>query len=296
MVNELLTSEPGALTSVHESVLARSARLDAEAREVLDAASLLSDGAPVSVLSPRARRQRARDRRVRGGWASRSRRPHPELSTRASAASRRRRDHADAAGASASCDPRRAARCRRGRPRGVRPPRRARWRSGGRARVRARRPHGERRCSVPIARPSPSTSGHCASRGASRRSERAALLDEYTSELLVVNRNADALEASTDAVASWRAGGEQESLALALCRRARGARERPRSRRRPRRRAVSVRSPGGLGRHARLGPCPRDLGVAVPEARRTTAVRRRGAAWASQWPNGQVTRRRRSRS
>ena len=50
VVNELLTAEPGALTSVHDSVLARTGRLDAEAREVLDAASLLSDGAPVSVL------------------------------------------------------------------------------------------------------------------------------------------------------------------------------------------------------------------------------------------------------
>ena len=42
--------------------------------------------------------------------------------------------------------------------------------------------------------------------------ERAVLLDEYTAELLVVNRSADALEASTDAVASWRAAGDQQRL------------------------------------------------------------------------------------
>ncbi len=51
--------------------------------------------------------------------------------------------------------------------------------------------------------------------------ERATLLDEYTAELLVVNRSADALEASTDAVASWRAAGDRQGLAMALCRRAR---------------------------------------------------------------------------
>ena len=50
VVNELLTAEPGALTSVHETVLARTGRLDAEAREVLDAVALLTEGAPVPVL------------------------------------------------------------------------------------------------------------------------------------------------------------------------------------------------------------------------------------------------------
>ena len=61
--------------------------------------------------------------------------------------------------------------------------------------------------------------------------ERAILLDEYTAELLVVNRQGDALESSTDAVASWRASGDRQGLALALCERAR-ARKGSRSRRR----------------------------------------------------------------
>ena len=87
VVTELLTSEPGALTSVHESVLA--GRLDWTPKHPrcstpphpLRWCSRLGP-------SPGAGRQRARDRRVRGGWASRSRRPHPEFSTRAGAASR----------------------------------------------------------------------------------------------------------------------------------------------------------------------------------------------------------------
>ncbi len=83
------------------------------------------------------------------------------------------------------------------------------------------RRHGAPRCSARIVRPSPSTSVRCASREASHPADRAALLDEYTAELLVVNRSADALEASTDAVTSWRAAGDRQRLAVALCRRAR---------------------------------------------------------------------------
>jgi DNA-binding CsgD family transcriptional regulator len=49
--------------------------------------------------------------------------------------------------------------------------------------------------------------------------ERAALLDEYTAELLVVNRVADALEVSTDAVASWRAANDRRGLGVSLCQR-----------------------------------------------------------------------------
>ena len=107
--------------------------------------------------------------------------------------------------------------------------------------------------------------------------ERAVLLDEYTAELLVVNRSADALEASTDAVASWRVAGDQQRLALALCRRARVLERVPGSRCRPRRRADQPSHCWKAPETRPRWPCARDRGLALPEARRTTAVCRRGA-------------------
>ncbi len=50
--------------------------------------------------------------------------------------------------------------------------------------------------------------------------DRAALLDEYTDELLLVNRIADAVEASTDALSSWRTAGDRLGLGASLSRRA----------------------------------------------------------------------------
>ena len=122
VVSELLTAEPGALTSVHESVLARTSRLDAEAREVLDAASLLSEGAPVSVLRQALdESEHGIDACVEAGLLVHD---GHALTFRHELA-RQVVDAAitpDTAGAAASRDPRRTPRRGRGRSRGVRPP------------------------------------------------------------------------------------------------------------------------------------------------------------------------------
>ena len=170
VVGELLTAEPGALTSVHESVLARAARLDAEAREVLDAASLLSDGAPVSVLRHAlAESEPGIEACVEAGLLVHDGRT---LSFRHELARQvdRHRDHADAA--SAVCITRSSAGLLDAggrRRRGVRPPRRARRRSGGRAGVRAPGRPARQRFWARTARRSPSTSGRCGSPEASHR-------------------------------------------------------------------------------------------------------------------------------
>ena len=92
-----------------------------------------------------------------------------------------------------------------------------------------------------------------------------------------MNRSADALEASTDAVASWRAAGDRQSLALALCRRARVLERVPD----PDAALAAVRSAfallEGSGDTPALARAHATLVWLVPEARRTTAVRRRGA-------------------
>ena len=49
--------------------------------------------------------------------------------------------------------------------------------------------------------------------------DRAALLDAYASELLVVDRSLDALEVSADALACWRESGEIGGLGASLCKR-----------------------------------------------------------------------------
>ena len=220
VVSELLTAEPGALTSVHESVLARTSRLDAEAREVLDAASLLSEGAPVSVLRQALdesehgidacveagllvhdghaltfRHELARQvvdaRSRRHGGRGCIRDPGRTLDVEPDEPQRMCAHHADLAG-----DP---------------------------AAVLEYAPRAARRAAVLGAHREAVAQYERALRfaGGIPPADRAALLDEYTAELLVVNRSADALEASTDAVTSWRAAGDRQRLAVALCRRAR---------------------------------------------------------------------------
>ncbi len=51
VVTELIAAAPGDLTSVHDTVLARAARLSAAERELLDLVALLPEGADASVLA-----------------------------------------------------------------------------------------------------------------------------------------------------------------------------------------------------------------------------------------------------
>ena len=220
VVSELLTAEPGALTSVHESVLARTSRLDAEAREVLDAASLLSDGAPVSVLRQAlGESEHGIDACVEAGLlvhdgrtlSFRHELARQVIDTAITPTRRARLHHAilggllDAGGVDAAVCAHHAEL------------------AGDPAAVLEYAPQAARRAAVLGAHREAVAQYERALRfaGGIAPSERAALLDEYTAELLVVNRSADALEASTDAVASWRAAGDRQSLAVALCRRAR---------------------------------------------------------------------------
>jgi DNA-binding CsgD family transcriptional regulator len=220
VVNELLTAEPGALTSVHDSVLARTGRLDAEAREVLDAASLLSDGAPVSVLRQAlAGSERGIEACVEASLlvhdghtlSFRHELARQVVDTAITPTRRARLHHAILRGllAEGGID---AAVCAHHAEL-----------AGDPAAVLEYAPRAARRAAVLGAHREAVAQYERALRfaGGIAPAERAVLLDEYTAELLVVNRSADALEASTDAVASWRAAGDQQKLALALCRRAR---------------------------------------------------------------------------
>ena len=220
VVNELLTAEPGALTSVHETVLARTGRLDAEAREVLDAASLLSDGAPVSVLRQAlGGREQGIEACVDAGLLVHD---GHTLTFRHELA----RQVVDAAIA-----PTRRARLHHAILRGlldeggVDPAVCAHHAelAGDPAAVLEYAPRAARRAAVLGAHREAVAQYERALRfaGGIPPADRAVLLDEYTAELLVVNRSADALEASTDALASWRTAGDRQRLAVALCRRAR---------------------------------------------------------------------------
>ncbi|HTN78942.1 MAG TPA: AAA family ATPase [Acidimicrobiales bacterium] len=220
VVSELLTAEPGALTSVHDTVLAKSGRLDTDAREVLDAAALLADGAPVAVLlHALGEPERGIDACVDAGLLVHD-------------------GHAVAF---------RHELARQVVDRAITPTRRARLHHrllAGLVDVGGIDPavcaHHAELAGDPVAvlEYAPLAARRAAALGAHREavaqyeralrfaggvepSQRATLLDEYTAELMVVNRGADALEASTDAVASWRAAGDVEGLAMSLCQRAR---------------------------------------------------------------------------
>ncbi len=56
--------------------------------------------------------------------------------------------------------------------------------------------------------------------GGSPPAERAALLDDYAAELIVVDRATDAVEVTADALACWRESGDARGLGASLCNRA----------------------------------------------------------------------------
>ncbi len=220
VVNELITAGPGALTSVHDTVLARAGRLDADAREVLDAVALLSEGAPVGVLiAALGDDEEAVEACVEAGLLV-----HDGLTVTfrhelarqvvdgAIAPTRRVRLHhrllaglVDVGGIDPAVCAHHAEL------------------AGDPAAVLRYAPLAARRAGVLGAHREAVAQYERALRfaGGLAPRERATLLDEYTAELLVVNRQGDALESSTDAVASWRASGDRQGLALALCERAR---------------------------------------------------------------------------
>ena len=62
----------------------------------------------------------------------------------------------------------------------------------------------------------PSTSGHCGSQVACRRPSERRCSTRTRGELIVVDRPADALEASTDALSCWREAGDRVGLGASL--------------------------------------------------------------------------------
>ena len=62
----------------------------------------------------------------------------------------------------------------------------------------------------------PSTSGHCGSQVACRRPSERRCSTRTLRELIVVDRPADALEASTDALSCWREAGDRVGLGASL--------------------------------------------------------------------------------
>ncbi len=220
VVTELLTAEPGALTSVHDSVLARAGRLDQDAREVLDAAALLSDGAPMSVLLDAfGESERGIDACVDAGLLVHDGQTvafRHELARQvvdgAIAPTRRTRLHHAILGGlldAGGIDP---AVCAHHAEL-----------AGDPSAVLQFAPIAARRAATLGAHREAVAQYERAVRvaGGIPPAERAALLDEFTAELLVVNRFADALEVSADALSSWRAAGDTAGLGASLCHRVR---------------------------------------------------------------------------
>ena len=220
VVSELLTAEPGAMTSVHDSVLARIDRLDPDAREILDAAALLSDGAPTAVLAT-AFGDRERDIEacvdvgllVHDGHRVAFRHELArQVVDSAITPTRRARLHNRILGgllAAGDVDP---AVCAHHAEQ-----------AGDPGAVLQYAPAAARRAAALGAHREAAAQYERALRfaGGVASADRASLLDEYTDELLVVNRITDALEASTDALSSWRAAGDTAGMGASLCRRVR---------------------------------------------------------------------------
>ncbi|HMK12970.1 MAG TPA: AAA family ATPase, partial [Acidimicrobiales bacterium] len=215
VVSELLTAEPGELTSVHDTVLARSGRLDPDAREVLDATALLADGAPVAVLlHALGDPDRGIDACVEAGLLvhdGHSVTFRHELARQvvdgAITPTRRARLHhrllaglVDVGGIDAAVCAHHAEL------------------AGDPSAVLEYAPVAARRAAALGAHREAVAQYERALRfaGGVEPSHRATLLDEYTAELLVVNRFNDALEASTDAVTSWREADDRRGLGVSL--------------------------------------------------------------------------------
>ena len=219
VVAELLASEPGALTSATEAVLARAARLDADAREVLDATALLSEGAPVAVLRAALGEVEMQiDACIEAGLLThdgdvvifRHELTRQAISSAVSPARSARLHHRvlaallDAGGVDPAVCAHHAEL------------------AGDPGAVLQFAPSAARRAAALGAHREAAAQYERALRfaGGLPDAERASLLDEYTHELIVVNRVADAVEASADALSSWRAAGDQAGLGSSLCQRA----------------------------------------------------------------------------
>ena len=218
VVRELLAAAPGVLTSVNDTVLARASQLDPAEREVLDAAALLPEGASVTLLTTALdASEHEIDTCVAAGLLAydddtivfRHDLARQAIHAAMSPARRSRLHHRILVGVleTGGVDPAVCAHHAElaGDP-GV---------------VLQFAPVAARRTSALGAHREAAAQYERALRfaGGLPDGDRAALLDAYAAELKVLDRPADALEASTDALSCWRTTGDRIRLGDSLRRR-----------------------------------------------------------------------------
>jgi DNA-binding CsgD family transcriptional regulator/tetratricopeptide (TPR) repeat protein len=218
VVTELIAGEPGDLTSVHDTVLARAARLTGAERELLDLVALLPEGADATVLATTVEDVEAA---VEACIASGLLVHHSgTLMFRHELA----RQVIDAS---------------------ITPPRRSRFHrailagliDAGDADAAVCAHHAEHAGDAgAVLRFAPLAARRAVTLGSHQEAvaqyeralrfagglpsaERAALLDHYAAELLVLDGALDALEVSADALSCWREAGNQRGLGTSLCNR-----------------------------------------------------------------------------
>jgi DNA-binding CsgD family transcriptional regulator len=218
VVTELIASAPGDLTSVHDTVLARAARLSPAERELLDLVALLPEGADASVFAAGVDDpEPAIEACIESGLLAHDGRTmafRHELARQVIDASitpaRRSRFHRRILAGLIDSGDADAAICAHHAEQ-----------AGDSGAVLRFAPLAARRAATLGAHQEAVAQYERALRfaGGLPDAERAALLDAYAAELLVVDRSLDALEVSADALACWRESRDQHGLGASLCNR-----------------------------------------------------------------------------
>ena len=203
VVAELIAAAPGELTSVHDTVLARAARLSQEERELLDVVALLPEGADASVLAATVEGpEAAMGPCIESGLLVHDGRTvafRHELARQVIDASitpaRRSRLHRRILAGLVEAGTADAAVCAHHAEQ-----------AGDAGAVLRFAPLAAQRAATLGSHQEAVAQYERALRfaGGLPAAERAALLDAYAAELLVVDRSLDALEVSADALACWR--------------------------------------------------------------------------------------------
>jgi len=215
VVTELIASSPGDLTSVHDTVLARAAGLRDAERELLDVVALLPEGADAVVLATATDDpEPAVDGCIGSGLLVHDGRTlafRHELARQVIDASitpaRRSRLHRRILAGLIEAGDADSAICAHHAEQ-----------AGDAGAVLRFAPLAAKRAALLGAHQEAVAQYERALRfaGGLPPAERAALLDAYTEELLVVDRSLDALEVSADALACWRESGDQRGLGASL--------------------------------------------------------------------------------
>ena len=218
VVTELIAAAPGDLTSVHDTVLARAARLSDKDRELLDVVALLPEGADASVLAAAVEGpESAIEACIESGLLAHDGRTvafRHELARQVIDGSitpaRRSRFHRLILAGLVEAGNADAAICAHHAEQ-----------AGDAGAVLRFAPLAARRAATLGSHQEAVAQYERALRfaGGLPPADRAALLDAYASELLVVDRSLDALEVSADALACWRESGELGGLGASLCNR-----------------------------------------------------------------------------